>query len=65
MDGESSTGYKIFENTIDALFFMDIIINFISAIENPDGSINSRMSVIVKTYVKSWFLLDIVATLPT
>ena len=33
IDGESSLAFKIFENTIDGLFFCDIIVNFLSAIE--------------------------------
>jgi hypothetical protein len=65
VDGDSSFGYGIFEDMVDALFFIDIIVNFISAIENPDGTIETRMSHIVKSYIKSWFMLDIIATMPT
>ena len=32
--------YKIFEYVVDSLFFCDIFVNFLSAIEKPNGKIN-------------------------
>lgn len=65
IDGDSSLAFQIFENTIDVLFFFDIIVNFLSAIEKKDGSYECSFKVIAKTYIKSWFFLDLVATIPT
>lgn len=55
----------VFDYLNDVLFGIDIIINFISALELPDGTIDPRISEIAKAYLKSWFLLDICATFPT
>ena len=65
VDGESSLGFKIFENIIDGLFFFDIIVNFLSALERKDGTYECNFKIIAKTYLKSWFLLDLLATFPT
>lgn len=65
VDEEGSDGYKGFELCIDILFMIDIFINFISAVENPDGTYNPRLKPIVKSYMKSWFILDIAASVPT
>lgn len=46
---------------IDSLFFADIFITFFSAYEETDGSIEYRFSKIVKSYLKSSFILDFIA----
>ena len=50
--------------TIDCLFFVDILIIFNSATYNEDFELNEDRYDLAKNYVKSWFLLDIVAILP-
>lgn len=62
---DSSTAYTIFEYFVDMLFFIDIFVNFFSAIERPDGTIEVKCKKIAKAYLTSWFILDIVATIPT
>ena len=63
---ESSTGFMLaFEYLIDALFFLDIFINFISAYEKPDSVVEPRLKLIAISYAKSWFFLDLFATFPT
>ena len=65
VDGDSSFGFQLFENSLDGLFFIDIFVNFLSALEKKDGSYECNLKIIAKTYVKSWFFLDLVATIPT
>ena len=52
------------ELTIDALFITDVIANFFSAYETDDKNIEFRLSQIALSYVRSWFLLDIVSCIP-
>jgi len=43
IDKNSQTAYTILEYVLDTLFGFDIIINFITAIEKPDGTIEARL----------------------
>lgn len=65
IESRGSTGFQAFEYTIDALFFIDIVINFIAADEKKDKSVETRPRYIAKNYAKSWFLFDLIATFPT
>eukprot|EP00347_Sterkiella_histriomuscorum_P022619 403337800 len=49
---------------VDILFGVDVFITLISAYEEIDGSIEHRPERIVKSYVFSWFFIDIAACLP-
>ena len=61
---ETSRGLFYFEILVDGLFFLDVIINFISAYERSDTTIEKNGVVIVKSYLKTWFFLDLVACIP-
>lgn len=62
---EATSGpWFIFNNTIDAFFFLDIIINFNSAYEEPDGTIIGDRCKSMKKYARTWFLLDLLACFP-
>lgn len=61
----SSEAFKVFEYGIDGLFMLDIIVNFLSAIELDDMIIETRPKEIALNYVKFWFLFDLLATFPT
>ena len=50
--------------TIDLLFLLDILIIFNSATYNDDFEVNADRCELAKSYLKSWFLLDIIAILP-
>jgi len=61
----SSTGvWFIINSVIDVSFFFDILVNFNSAFENPDGSIEFNRKKIFSKYLHSWFIIDIVAVFP-
>lgn len=53
-----------FNYTIDFMFFIDIIIIFNSQTIDEDFEIISDRPTIVCTYLRSWFLIDLVAILP-
>jgi hypothetical protein len=57
-------GTKIFDYTIDALFAIDIVVNFLAAFEGLDGKLKHKLSDIAKNYIQTWFFLDLIACLP-
>ena len=63
MDGEN-TNSKIFEYTIDALFFADILVIFNTVYYTDDFELVDDRGKIAKNYVNSWFVLDFMATMP-
>jgi hyperpolarization activated cyclic nucleotide-gated potassium channel 2 len=49
---------------IDACFLTDIVLTFFSAYEKKDGSIEADKRQIAKEYLKAWFWIDIMSTIP-
>ena len=49
---------------IDACFFIDIILNFFTAYINDNKEYVLDHKMIIKHYVFSWFLIDLVSTIP-
>ena len=56
--------WTISDFCIDFLFFIDVIINFLSVRVNRDGTIESNPKVIAMAYLKSWFVVDFISCLP-
>lgn len=51
--------------TIDFLFIFDVFMNFFTAIEDEDnGELITSRHKIVMAYVKSWFLIDAMSSVP-
>ena len=51
--------------SVDALFVIDIFLNFFVAIIDPeDGQLIFHHPTIVKTYLKGWFTIDIISVMP-
>ena len=61
---ETSTFMFYFELLTDFLFFLDIIVNFLSAFEGEDGEVVDSYRVIARKYITSWFVLDLIACIP-
>lgn len=51
--------FTVLDYFIDIIFFFDIIVQFFSAYELKDETIVSDMKTIAKTYLKSWFVMDL------
>jgi hypothetical protein len=49
---------------VDSLFFLDILINFNSAYYDEDFVLVEQRKDIAKTYVSSWFFIDLIAIIP-
>ena len=50
--------------SVDILFMVDIVINFLAATENSDGSWNTDPKIIARDYIRSWFALDFLSVFP-
>jgi hypothetical protein len=51
-------------NTVDALFGIDIIVCFFSAFEDENEELVYDRKKIAMTYIKSWFFIDLLSILP-
>ena len=49
---------------VDCYFYVDIVFNFVTAIESSDGELISDMRLIRRSYLRSWFTIDLLACLP-
>ena len=49
---------------INVLFFMDILVNFISAYDDQNGNQIVDIKSISRKYLTSWFLIDVISCLP-
>ena len=54
----------IFDTMLDSLFVADVFINFFSAFERKDKTIEMRHAYIVVEYIKTWFFLDVMSCIP-
>lgn len=61
---DTPMGLFIWDLIVDGLFAIDIFINFLSAFEDKEDIIEVRLGKIARQYVRSWFLLDIIAVIP-
>lgn len=56
--------WTILDWSINLFFFMDIIINFITPIINDRGEVKTDLKTIRKHYLKGWFYIDVIASIP-
>lgn len=61
---ESPTLVNNIEFAIDSLFFIDILVNFLSAYETNDKNVEFRLMRISFMYLRTWFLFDIFSCIP-
>lgn len=57
--------WHFFNYTVDLSFLIDMILTFFTAIRSPlDDSIITDKKIIATTYLKGWFVIDLVAIIP-
>lgn len=56
-------GFHVVDWIIDVLFMIDIIVNFFTAYNDNRGTVYNNC-MIVKHYLKTWFVIDLVSTIP-
>lgn len=61
---ELVTWYLYFNYSIDVFFAIDIIINFNTALVDDDFKVIDSRWEIATTYLRSWFLVDLVSIIP-
>lgn len=57
-------GWNLFELSIDCFFVLDIVFNFRTAFFNEEKLLIYDARVICKKYAKSWFVPDLISTIP-
>ena len=57
-------GWTVFDFFLNFIFCVDIIINFFTCEELPDGTIEDRQSQIAIRYLKKWFIVDLISSVP-
>ena len=64
IDGELYDTWWYVEIILDFLFFLDIIVNLISAYIDTEGNVVTSRKKIILSYAKSWMALDVLACFP-
>ena len=54
----------IFDLSADICFIIDILINFISVEEDINGELIVNMKEIASRYIKGWFFVDVISSIP-
>jgi hypothetical protein len=57
-------GLWIFNRAIDTFFCTDVLVNFNTAYYHKSGMLMESRSYIMANYVRGWFILDLVSTIP-
>jgi len=63
-DTEASGGALLLDWVVDALFILDVFINFFCAYQGANGEYVTDHKMIIMHYARTWMLLDIVASIP-
>ena len=61
---ESTVTEEIIDWLVDGLFMFDILVNFFSAYENDDETIEARPKYIARHYLSHWFTFDLISVIP-
>jgi len=56
--------WSFLDDVIDALFGLDLLLSFNSAYQNKQLKVVYNRQMIVKDYLKGWFVIDFVSTIP-
>ena len=58
---ELSIEFVIIEYILDFIFLIDVFVNFLTAFYNEEHKLITDLSKIALKYIKSWFIIDILA----
>lgn len=56
--------WVIIDSVFDAIFTVDIVLNFLTAYEDENGMLIIDKKKIAKNYIKAWLLIDLVSSIP-
>jgi hypothetical protein len=60
----ANLGWNVIDIVTEILFFVDMVLSFFTAYEQSDYSLNTIHLFIAKRYLRSWFLIDILSSIP-
>ena len=63
-DYQTMYGLVAWDTAVDIFFLLDIIVNFRTAYPLSEGGFEIEPVLVAKRYLRTWFSLDLVATLP-
>jgi len=63
-EDELTNGWSVVDYLVDALFAVDIVVNFWSMRLQADGSLETRQRELARHYLKSWFAVDLLSCIP-
>jgi potassium voltage-gated channel Eag-related subfamily H protein 8 len=58
------TGVAVFGRFVDSLFWLDIVLNFFTGVQDQWGQMMFDPAFLARRYVKGWFVVDVFASLP-
>ena len=65
IDSEIGDEWFIVDMTVDALFFIDVLVNCTTAYQDEmEGTLVTSRKKILLNYLRSWMILDIIACFP-
>ena len=64
LEEPDGTGFIVWDTIVDCLFFIDIIINSLSAYYDEDGNLIKSKKQIMKKYAMRWFIIDLASCIP-
>lgn len=56
--------FLLIDGIVNILFAIDILFTFNTAIEDKDGDLIADRSIVNSRYLKGWFTIDLVSTVP-
>lgn len=63
-DNDLTDPWNAIELLVDIGFWIDLVINMLSCYYDEEGALVKDHKLIIKNYLKSWFILDLLACLP-
>lgn len=57
-------GYYVLDRILDTFFIIDVIKNFFSGYNEPDGQLVVAPRAVALNYLRTWFTLDVLASIP-
>lgn len=63
-DDEEWGPYDIVELIMNIIFFIDIVLNFFTAYYDENENLELDKKKIAKNYITSWFIIDVISTIP-
>lgn len=57
--------WTILEVTVDAVFLLDVGINFFSITVNEDGTLETNRGKVACDYLRKWFIIDLISCFPS